>query len=365
MSEIRITNCHAHTFTDRHIPRFYPHPALWLFKRVPGLVRLLAFALRLIGQEALAETLDRLRRFQDEARAPSQEAVLEQVARHYPRRTRFVILPMDMAGLGHGGVRADLRAQHDELAALARAPQWAGRVIPFATCDPRREESVAEAERAIRDLGFRGLKLYPRFGFAPDHPALMERLYPLLIERNLPVLSHCSRGGVRERGLSAALADEYTRPQAFIPVMRAFPELRVNLAHFGGFRDWRAYVNGGMRPGDAAAEAANWQVAIRRMITGGEFPGLWTDISYTLFHFDDFLPFLKMFLEDDRIAARVLFGSDFYMTRQEALSERAVCVRLRTALGEAMFRRIAEENPCLWLGEVAPPQPRVGGTSQT
>lgn len=364
MSDIRITNCHVHCFTDRHIPRFYPHPALWLFKRVPFLLRFLAFGLRFFGQEALAETLDRLRRFQQESDAPDQAAILTEVARHYPARTRFVVLPMDMAGLGHGPVRAGLRAQHDELAALARAPGWAGRVIPFATCDPRNPASVDEAERAIRDLGFRGLKLYPRFGFAPDHPALMERLYPLLSACNLPVLSHCSRGGVRERGLSAAVADSFTRPQAFIPVMRDFPDLRVNLAHFGGFRDWRAYVNGGMTPGDGAAEAANWQVAIRRMIAGGEYPGLWTDISYTLFHFDDFVPFLKMFLDDERIAARVLFGSDFYMTRQEALSERAVCVRLRTALGERLFRRIAEENPCIWLGEMTADQAR-GGISQT
>lgn len=360
MPDIRITNCHIHTFTDRHIPRLYPHPLLWLFKRVPGLVRLLAFAMRLAGQEGLAETLDRLRRFQQEARAPDQETVLRQVARHYPPRTRFVILPMDMAGLGHGPVRDGLRAQHDELARLAAAPGWQGRAIPFATCDPRRADSVAEAERAIRDLGFRGLKLYPRFGFAPDHPALMERIYPMLVERNLPVLSHCSRGGVREAGLSAAVADEYTRPQAFIPVMRAFPGLRVNLAHFGGMRDWRAYVNGDLTPGDAGGEAANWQVAIRRMITCGDWPGLWTDISYTLFQFDDFLPFLKIFLQDERIAGRVLFGSDFYMTRQEALSERAVCIRLRASLGEALFRRIAEENPAVWLGELSEAQARGG-----
>lgn len=78
---------------------------------------------------------------------------------------------------------------------------------------------------------------------------------------------------------------------------------------------------------------------------------LWTDISYTLFHFDDFAPFLKVFLEDETLASRVLFGSDFYMTRQEALSERAVCFRLRVALGEAMFARIAQENPARWLGE--------------
>jgi hypothetical protein len=52
---------------------------------------------------------------------------------------------------------------------------------------------------------------------------------------------------------------------------------------------------------------------------------------------------------------RVLFGSDYYMTRQETLSERAVCFRLRNALGEEVFRQISETNPAIWLGEAADP----------
>ena len=133
--------------------------------------------------------------------------------------------------------------------------------------------------------------------------------------------------------------------------MRAFPDLRVNLAHFGGTHDWQAYTQEGLYPGDPAAGAANWQSMIRHMITSGDWPNLWTDISYTLFRFDDFVPFLRVFLQDARLARRVLFGSDFYMTRQEALSERAVCFRLRVALGEDLFRQIAETNPEIWLGE--------------
>jgi hypothetical protein len=58
-----------------------------------------------------------------------------------------------------------------------------------------------------------------------------------------------------------------------------------------------------------------------------------------------------MFLDHPRVRARTLFGSDFYMTRQEALSERAASVRLRAGLGETLFRQIAEVNPEVWLGE--------------
>ena len=146
-------------------------------------------------------------------------------------------------------------------------------------------------------------------------------------------------------------ADLFTRPDAFVPVMRAFPKLRICLAHFGGQADWRAYAQGQAPLGDE-----NWQVRIRRMIGSGEWPNLWTDISYTLFYFDDYIPFLRLFLtgdepHHDRLRKRVLFGSDYYMTRQEKLSEREICFRLRNALGEEVFRQIAEVNPAIWLGE--------------
>jgi predicted TIM-barrel fold metal-dependent hydrolase len=351
MAEIRITNCHVHSFTARHVPRFFPHPAVYPFKRVPGLVRAAAFGARLLGQHPLADTLDRLHRFQAESAQRSQADVLNRLIPQYPGNTRFVVLPMEMRPTAPGRIEADLRAQHDELADLARQPEFAGRIVPFATIFPDHPGAADEVRRCIEELGFRGLKLYPRLGFAPDHPVLMEHVYPLLAERGLPVMSHCSRGGVSGRGVTPARATSVSDPAAFIPVMRAFPGLRVCLAHFGGMDDWRAYVQDGIDPRDERARRGNWQVAIRDMIGSGEFPNLWTDISYTLFRFGDFVPFLRIFLRDDRIAARVLFGSDYYMTRQEALSERAVCFRLRDALGEEMFRRIAETNPEIWLGE--------------
>lgn len=350
-SRIRITNCHSHIFTQAHVPARYPHVALMPFRRMPGLVRGLELAARALGQEAAAGALRRLRRFQDDARRAGQGEILARLLAQYPRGTRFVVLPMQMAGIGQGRVRAGLAAQHDELAAVAAAHP--GLVLPFATCDPRLPGAAAEVRRCIEVLGFRGLKLYPRLGFAPDHPVLMREVYPLLNDRGLAVVSHCSRGGVTGN-VARAVADACSAPRAFAPVLRAFPRMQVNLAHFGGQADWETYIAEGMNP--YAAPADNWLLDLRQMIEGGAFPNLWTDVSYTLFQSDAFLPFLRLFLDHPRVRARVLFGSDFYMTRQEDLSERAMAVRLRMGLGEALFRQIAEVNPEVWLGERAGPR---------
>ena len=263
---------------------------------------------------------------------------------------------MDLSQIGFGAPKQDLTRQHDELARLAQEPELRGRILPFAKIDPRADSMGTELWRAVDTLGFRGVKIYPRLGYAPDDPRLMRHVYPEIESRGLPVMSHCSRGGVQGRTLSDHWADRYTEPDACLPILERHPKLRICLAHFGGHKDWAAYVNPDDHRKFAGEYRDNWQVRIRELIGSGDYPSLWTDISYTLFHFEDYLPFLRLFLmaEDEageRLRSRVLFGSDFYMTRQEKLSERAVCFRLRNALGEEVFRRIAEENPARWLGE--------------
>lgn len=363
MPGINIVNCHIHLFTARHVPDNYPHWALRPVKRLPWLATAVAWMLAFLGATEMAEKVRRLRRFQKETQLRDQRQVLDNVRRHYPSNTRFVVLPMDLSQIGHRAPPVDLRAQHDELAHLARDPDIGRCLIPFVKIDPRADPQAHELWRAVDDLGFRGIKLYPRLGYAPDDVRLMQHVYPRAQAMNLPVMTHCSRGGVQGRGVSAFQADRVTDPMAYGPVMRAFPHLKICLAHFGGQRDWGAYVNPDARSPYHDETWRNWQVVIRQMIGSGSWPGLWTDISYTLFDFEEYIPFLRLFLMGDdpgseRLRRRVLFGSDFYMTRQEALSEKAVCFRLRNALGDEVFRQIAEVNPLVWLGETGePPMP--------
>jgi predicted TIM-barrel fold metal-dependent hydrolase len=348
---MKITNCHIHTFTSRHVPEDYPHWALRPFKRFPRLIRALARLPAFIISDAGRAALHRLYKFTVEGQQPRQADILDSIIPMYPRDTRFVVLPMDLSQAGWGAPPVSVNDQHRELDEMRNDPRFRGLVIPFATLDPRRDGAAEETAYWIGKRGFRGLKLYPRLGFPPSHPVLMDRIYPMLLERNLPVMTHCSGGGVQGRGVPDATADEWSSPMAWKQVRDRFPDLRVCLAHFGGMQAWKDYIETGIDPRDPAAAMQNWQSAIRTMIEGDDWPNLWTDISYTLFDFDTCIPFLKIFLQEPKLADRVLFGSDFYMTRQEALQERAVCFRLRAALGDDMFRKIAVENPKIWLGE--------------
>lgn len=350
MSDLPIVNCHTHTFTTAHTPLYFPHKLVAIFRYLPWLVQFLRWVFSYLPWEGVTDFLIRMENFHRTGSRATQEDVFKEMLFFYPSDTRFVVLPMDMAQIGQGPVQEDIYAQHDMLAKLAR--DYEGRVVPFATAFPPRAGAADEVRRCITELGFKGLKIYPKLGFAPDHPVLMNEIYPLCVAHNIPVMTHCSRGGVYGKGWDQDMCDVVTDPRAYIPVLKAFPKLRLCLAHFGGDADWTDYLTKGLDPDDAQAREKNWVPLIADMIRSGDYPGLYTDISYTIFKFAEYMPLLRLYLEDEALQSKVLFGSDFYMTRQEHLSEKAVSIRLRDALGEEKFDRIARINPAIWLGEM-------------
>ncbi|MCE8006375.1 amidohydrolase family protein [Aestuariivita sp.] len=347
----QMVNCHVHTFTTDHTPLYFPAWPVAIFRYVPGLARFFRWLSSFTPYDKVTDFLARMEAFHRTGSRSSQRAVFRELLHYYPKDTRFVVLPMDMELIGHGPVNEDIFAQHDGLARLAADPDYGPQVIPFATIYPDRPGAAEEVRRCVDELGFRGLKIYTKLGFAPDHPVLMEEVYPFCVERNIPVMSHCSRGGVYHKGWLQYRQDQVTEPRAYETVLNRFPDLRLCLAHFGGDQDWISLLRDGFDPDDPQARDKNWVSVIEEMIRSGNYPNLYTDISYTIFKFDNHISLLRMYLKDSRLRERVLFGSDFYMTRQEALSEKAVSIKLRDALGEEDFHAIAHDNPRRWLGE--------------
>jgi predicted TIM-barrel fold metal-dependent hydrolase len=115
----------------------------------------------------------------------------------------------------------------DLLPVVAANPR---RFRPVANVNPHLHYPIArEVERQL-DLGAAALKLHPvHGGFRPDDPAVMPA-YGVLAERGIPLVVHC--GTSTFPGSMNELAD----PALLAPVLRAYPELTVVLAHGG--RGW-------------------------------------------------------------------------------------------------------------------------------
>ena len=114
---------------------------------------------------------------------------------------------------------SNVRHINDYIASQCAAhPEFIG----FATMHQDFEDPEAEIERAI-SLGLRGLKLHPDTQMVNmDDPRLM-RVYEL-IEGRLPLIVHT--GDYRY---------DYSHPRRLKNILRTFPNLVVDAAHYGGW----------------------------------------------------------------------------------------------------------------------------------
>ncbi|RTE11696.1 amidohydrolase family protein [Paenibacillus whitsoniae] len=107
---------------------------------------------------------------------------------------------------------------------VATAP---GRLFGFASVDPNRPNAARLLEEAIKEYGLQGLKLGPIYqNFYPTDQQHFE-LYAKAAELNLPILWHQGTSFVPEGYLDAS------RPANLDPIARAFPQLKMIIAHMG------------------------------------------------------------------------------------------------------------------------------------
>lgn len=346
-----IYNCHIHTFTAEHIPdRFLPLGLVRAMRR-PFLRRLILWLFERLVPRSHKDAAARTGRFLARGAFESQAKVFEYVQKQYPEGTRFIVLPMDMEFMAAGKPAVLYEAQLKELAALRDAAK--GAVIPFCAVDPRRPNVAAEFIRWHREYNIRGVKLYPNLGYYPDDPVLLE-IYAYCEKNKLPILAHCSTGGVRMNGLSRAEAQKFAHPSNYTGVLKQFPKLNFCLAHFGGADEWERHLTGET---PRKGEDATWLTVIMEMLRSEKYPNLYTDISYTMFtEKPDYRPFnyfefLKVLLVEKNVLEHVLFGTDYYMVEREKASEKEVSIALRAHLGEKVYFQLAHHNPRRYLYE--------------
>ncbi|MFC5651105.1 amidohydrolase family protein [Paenibacillus solisilvae] len=102
-----------------------------------------------------------------------------------------------------------------------------GKLFGFASVDPNKLNANSILESAIRDLNLKGLKLGPIYqNFYPDKKEHFS-LYAKADELNIPILWHQGTSFVPEGYLDAS------RPAMLDPISRAFPNLKMVIAHMG------------------------------------------------------------------------------------------------------------------------------------
>jgi uncharacterized protein len=100
--------------------------------------------------------------------------------------------------------------------------EYPGRFIGYANLDPREEGSTRLLQYAVKNLGFRGLKLHPvAYELHPVHP-LSIGILKAAAELQVPVLFHCGD-------------EEYTLPLQLAQAAARCSDTTIIFGHMGGY----------------------------------------------------------------------------------------------------------------------------------
>ena len=222
---------------------------------------------------------------------------------------------------------------------MEAAVQRPGRIFPFVAVNPRRATHFDVLRRAVADMGFCGVKLYPSLGYAVD-TAEMRKVYDYCMQEDLPVLVHCTDGGFYRDTDSIRESD----PDRWYPVLDDYPELRLCFGHCGGCR---GLIGGGAPVPDSWAEHVLEYVR--------SFPNVCADLSYHVDTMgggapqDAYFATLRTLLADPAVAGRLLFGTDSWLVRLN-VTDAHYWKYFEQHLTADEFRQITEEAPRRFLG---------------
>jgi len=189
-------------------------------------------------------------------------------------------------------------------------------LVPFIGVDPS-NLSVDETEAHVREMvnqhGAKGIKVHPVMQRFYMHDERMMPIWRTCVELDLPIIAHSGPA----RG-----EDQYAEPRAFAPVLKAFPKLRIVLAHMGGgawqqlleiartypntyfdiceIIEWTGAPNA---PTDHELTKLILKVGPERVMMGSDFP--WYDIDHTVERVME-LPLLSMKQREAMLGANAI-----------------------------------------------------------
>lgn len=115
--------------------------------------------------------------------------------------------------------------------------KYPDRFIGFASVNPLKENAVKDLERAVKELGLKGLKLHPPLQkFYTNDPKVFP-VYEKALELNIPVVFHV---GTTPFGSLCCLGQ--ADPMLLDDVAVRYPDLRILITHLGTLYHHQAFM---------------------------------------------------------------------------------------------------------------------------
>jgi len=338
----KLINIHSHVFNYEYVPEGY------LGVKLPFNFAFLHFfegALWAVKWLYKKKTLENYKRFLDVFNSKNSREVYNKLVEYDTELTTHIALGMDMISI-EGKCDKDVVEQIKELGAIKSISD---NFEFFVAIDPTREPDEI---RALLNLALKngaiGYKMYPSLGYLPSHPHLMEIIYPFCIENKWAVTTHCSSAITHSSSKRILVIGEdvignkiaeykefkskddylwFNEPVNYEPVLRKFPKLHINFAHYGGSNEeWRKQINSLMY----------------------RYRHVYADLSYTFSNYRLLNKILHEASYDELICSRILYGTDFYMVLIEGDYE-VLLHDFHKALGDTFLEKFGRVNPLKFL----------------
>lgn len=245
-------------------------------------------------------------------------------------RVKMLLAAMDKAGVTHAVVlMLDL-----ETCGVSETPwnvledrygklfqESNGRLLPFYFVDPRRKNVFEEMKKAFYsdDKNFFGIKMYPPLGYSPDHESsfnsydvneTLKKVYEWAGETQVPILTHCSAGGIRG-DIPEETAKKLANPDSWFNPIMQFEKTKFVFGHFGGnsqFMDYFVAQHTGEKVKNGTARICAYMQ---------EREGVFGDISFAngaIDNRDRFKIAINEAFDDPFVSTQIVIGSDFPLT---------------------------------------------------
>lgn len=346
-------DCHTHTFIMKHVPSdFLPFNLYWILNSL-----FCYNIIRTVGKFIIpirGDVLDRGIKFAKFSRTGNQHRVFEKFINDNPKVDSFVVLAMDFDYMGFK--KAPEISYIEQLLELKKLKEIYGdKIQPFVMADPRRPDVLKLVKQAIEEWGFTGVKMYPPLGytisdFSPEFLKYME-------DNQVPIITHCStncatyyRGDDINKviGKSCHYPSEFLKyqdksnrektdlfsfPLEYSIVLEKYPNLKLDLAHFGGNDQWKDRMDG---------KPYVWSDYIIQLCT--KYPNVYTDLSYVMSDKSRHGELVKLLKTNPHMRNKILYGTDWYLVSLDEYNITDFALQLRTNIGEESFNEILINN---------------------
>ncbi|HAN79530.1 MAG TPA: hypothetical protein DCQ31_18075 [Bacteroidales bacterium] len=241
-------------------------------------------------------------------------------------------------------------------------------ILPFVNLDPRRFENPITFNKKSYNLydiflkaftsenllksklvvgkttPFFGVKIYPILGYKPSDERLMP-IFSICEKFQIPVTTHLGGTLIIQNpeipNTSGLASGELNQAELWLPVLKAYPKLRLNIGHFGGVTEWQLAKTG-------------TSTKIPAVLKLMEYENVYADISYIIAE-ETIHDILLSYLKKPEVLKKTLYGTDYWMLMREKnfktnilnFCKKAAKIKVN---GTSIWKHISKTNPVAFYG---------------